>query len=339
MISSDTYIKRDYDSCFFPDAYADGHQFFLRSFVLTPTDEQLVSMVESGIIDTSRDVPMLENLLELRFVSIRMLKELYPNLSEVELEDWMENLVAARVLNKFVINQHRREYGDEYPTDGLDYYCLDAGGKRILTMYGHPACLPERWSVGNVSMGMARLSVHLALTELYISLKKACKQNLSYFETGKALKYAGGTARFSGEFGVQYKDGVRHYLCSVALTDKLVPDFRDELDNTIAFMTSKALKAHFADEPDTPVVMLIITENNEIAEYIAEMIELKTAALDADIVFRFVTEADLKEGLNGTAALMRYVPENEETGEAAAMKHVRTSVFVDTDWSSLSPAQ
>lgn len=324
------YIKADYKGLPFPLDFADGKQFWKRPFQFSPTGEQIAIMVDSGMLMIDEDIPILTALLNLNMLTLDMLLDLFPDKTPEQLIAQIKRLSDLKLVNMFLIAKTKRDEKEKFPTDGLVIYTLDLGGKQVLIQYGNPVDLPERWQISNVCMGVPKITIQLVMSETFIALKRILKQNLIYFEPARYLRFTGATARFGGEFAVNYKGVAKYFFVVYADDENIVPSFRDNMDGVIGYLPSKACLAHFAPDVEPNPVVIVVAQNEEIAHEAADIINRKCEIMEIPHNFRYVTYESIKRDISEGKTFMKYIPAANDA--PSSMKYVKSAVFTDMVW-------
>ena len=298
------------------DIPADLKQTFANKFTLTISQNQIIKMKNDGVL-TDRDLAIAKFLFQFKFATLdqvyRFLKE---NNKKVSLENRLNKLVQYRVLNKFMLGEFEL---DEIEKDALDIYCLDLGGRYLLSNYSNLDT--NNWYT-TVNMKTSELiSINLLNIEFFLKLLDSIPEKIEYFKTEPEYKVGKTTIIPAFELAINENGRLVFFIGEVFRGWDTFIDTRERIKGLESVLCTNAWKKYFIG--NNPPVLLIFTENDEFAKNLGAMF----VSMSEDINFRITTDERLSKGIDGKDTFLKF----EEKDDNVLIKEVRIMNFVNLE--------
>ncbi|BBW98934.1 hypothetical protein [Geobacillus subterraneus] len=287
----------------------DYKQTFDHPFSLNVGKHEIIKMRNNQVI-TDRDVKIARFLFQFVFATGEQLHALFGESVLFEhFQKRLDKLVAYRVLNKFMLSEFEME---DVKPDALQVYCLDVGGRDLLSHYSHEDVTD--WYT-TVNMKTSELvSKHLIVTDFFIRLLQTCSKKVAFFRAEPDLRIGKKQLIPSFEMSLLVQ-GMRRYFLGEVVRDFDFPFFfRDRLSKYEALLTTNGWKKYYYDGQQPPVWFLIV-ETDYLALEASRMIYETTNIRQ----FRVTTAERMRRPLHETGAFLRYVPERDMLQEVKAV--------------------
>lgn len=287
----------------------DYKQTFAHPFTLNVGKHEIIKMRNSNVI-TDRDVKIARFLFQFVFATPKQLYELF---GEGTLLDFfqkrLDKLVSYRVLNKFMISEFEM---DEVKEDAFQVYCLDVGGRDLLSHYSHEDV--SDWYT-TVNMKTSELiSKQLVVTEFFVNLLKTCPKKIVFFRPDPNLRIGKKQLIPSFEMALTVQGSRRYFLGDVVRDFDFPFFFRERLMKYESLLSTNGWKKYYYDSP-TPPVLLIIAETDYLALEISHMIQESTTIRN----FRLTTADRMQKPFYEVGAFLRYVEDRDMLQEVKAV--------------------
>lgn len=287
-------------------------QTFQNKFTSSISKNEVIKMKHEGTI-TDRDVAIAKFLFKFRFATLEqiytflkiegILTQQKPN-SEDEMKETSPNsiksrldkLVQNRILNKFMLSKIEE---DRIQQDALIVYCLDLGGKFLLTNFSNEDTTD--WYVTVNLKASEIIGKDLFATQFYLRLKESCGDRMVYFETYPVRKCDKTNIVPSFEFALKHNGEIKYFLGEVTREMEIYTHFRKKIDKLEKLVDTNAWKKYYFDTQKPPVLFLF-TENDLLAGDVGRIVN--GTSIDK---FRISTDDRILGDLS--TAFMTYVPE------------------------------
>lgn len=211
----------------------------------------------------------------------------------------LEKYTNSRIINFFILN--RFDTG-EIPNNAFYIYCLDHGGKFILSHFSPSDYIS--WMSSDNIRSTELIIKYLMTNFFYLNLHETKKENLKYF---KPLFYVNIGKReicFSAAFQLMQKFTARDFIIETVRNYDLPTLFQKKVDQQFApFILNNHWKKYYFILP----VFIFLSENKEQALEISDIFYKRTKFEQ----FRVLLDEDLKNGFNN-AVFYKYIPESEK---------------------------
>ena len=184
------YFKQDGNISLIP---SDLKQVFENKFTLNIGQKEIVKMKNNGVI-TNRDLCITKFLFKFKFAT---LDQLYKYLwliddkdediaSKQIIKNRLDKLVKYRILNKFMLTKDVT--AEVICREALEIYCLDLGGRYLLSHYSSEDTT-DWYSIVNMKSSDI-INKDLFVTSFYLSILSTCPNKLVYFNVEPDIRVA-----------------------------------------------------------------------------------------------------------------------------------------------------
>lgn len=304
------YIKENFQGFSFGHDYV---QVFANKWMMNLMNEEIIKLKHNNVI-TDEDLEIVKFVYRYKFATVAIVADYLDNGDTYEIvKGKLDRLCKNRLLNKFMLSRTREE--KPYP-DALMIYCLDFGGKVLLSHYDTPNNGIENWYSSSVMMSSDMVSDALVTAHFYVQVKKNVGDKLLYFRSCPNYRMGKSLVIPSFELCIVH-NGERKYFVGENARDYDFPvGFREKVIKIESILGTKAWMKYFADIPAAPS-LLILAENDDVALE-ASKIMVSSTSMNA---FRLTTDARSLQPLGEAGSFLKYdVDEQQLVG-------VRSSVF------------
>lgn len=262
------YVKNDIGTKFqlIPTHYKQ--EFRYRFSVTGVNKNEIIKARNKGRI-TDRDLEIARFLFTHTFATASQINK-FLETKGYKKKDRLEHLVNMRILNSFVL---RESDLDKIGNDALIIYCLDFGGKYLVSNYGGEDT--SDWYSTNNMKGSNLIVNHLISTQFYVNLYASSNQILTNFKKGPAMKVADKHVNPFLEFSLKVNFQSKHFIGEVVLNGDEAISFRDQILKLEAIFTTNAWRKYYVDV-EQPPIFIIIAENDMVARDAAQILNRST---------------------------------------------------------------
>jgi len=306
------YIDNSYGLKAIPDGYK---QIFQNKFTSNISKNQILKMKEENVL-TDRDLEIAIFLFEFRFATLEQiyqylkLKGILTQKKVVENEEVRETsinsikgrldkLVINRVLNKFSLSLYNT---DKIQSDSLIFYCLDLGGKFLLSHYSNKDVYDWYTSVNLKTSSL--ISKDIAATQFYLKLLEQSNDKLKYFITYPLRKFNKTSIVPTFEFCLMNNGMPNYFLVEVVRDCDVILEFPQKVEKLEMLLNTNSWKKYYYGN-NNPPILFILAENDLVALDVGRVIA-NTTSID-----RFRITTDEKINGNLTTAFMKYLKEED----------------------------
>ena len=305
------------DLMFIPATYEgytfepDYKQIFQNKWTFNIAHDELIKMRNNGYL-TDRDMNIVKFIFKYRFATAEMMFRYLGEESKIEnVQSRLDRLVKSRILNKFMLS---RMEGDTLSPDALHIYCLDVGGRTLLTHYSNEDT--TNWYTTENMKGSEVISRDLVTANFYIKLMQTCPEKIKYFKLNPQFRIGRKTVIASFEMGLKEGEQMKYFIGEVVRDYDFPALFRDRLTNLESILCTQAWKKYYYDV-DVPPVLFIFAEHDKNALEVSQMISGTTEIKS----FRTTTDQRLQKDLAEPGVFLKYDEEKQ------VLQGVRTSIF------------
>lgn len=301
-------------------------QIFQNKFTNSISKNEIIKMKDEDIL-TNRDLEIALFLFDIRFATLEQIYEYLrlrgiltqkkPNETEEEVKETsinsikarLDKLVVNRILNKFMLSIAEL---DKIQPDAMQIYCLDLGGKYLLSHYSSKDVTD--WFTSTNLKASALISRDIATTQLYLRLLATSGDKLRYFVTSPLRKCDKTNILPTCEFCLIHNGIPNYYIVEVVREFDITLDFPQKIEKIERLVETNAWKKYYIGTNNPPVLFLL-TESDMLA---LDAGRITTASTSIER-FRITTD----ERINGdlSTAFMKYLKETDE------LKLTRANIF------------
>jgi hypothetical protein len=213
-------------------------------------------------------------------------------------EELLEYFIKSRILNKFAL---AKEPLQQVPEDAFVCYCLDFGGKHLLSHYGKDDLI--EWTSVNAARSVELISKYLSTTNFYLTLLKNKKDDLVYFESFKTFDLKKKNLQVSAVFQIKNNHDKRDFILDVYKGHDIPINVQDKSQRYFELYKSKLIEKYYKIEP----VILFLAENDEVALEVSDIFYRFTENKH----FRLMTDKRIEKGFTDKSFL-KYKVDDEK---------------------------
>ena len=233
-------------------------QTFQNKFTSSISKNEVIKMKNEGKL-TDRDLEIAKFLFKFRFATV---EQIYTYLKAINcltqkkanegeevtetsinsIKSRLDKLVQNRILNKFMLSIVEE---DRINQEALCIYCLDLGGKFLLTNYTNEDTTD--WYVTTNLKASEIISKDLFTTQFYLRLLETCGGKIVYFETTPLRKCDKVNIVPTFEFSIKSNGEVKYFIGEVAREFDVPVHFRKKAEKLERLMETNAWRKYYFD--------------------------------------------------------------------------------------------
>jgi hypothetical protein len=288
---------------------ADLKQTFENKFTLNIGRNEIIKMKNNGII-TDRDIKIIKFLFQFKFATAEQIYKLIgEESSKVNLKNRLDKLVKYRVLNKFMLSDFEE---DKIEVNAFEIYCLDLGGKYLLSNFSNEDTL-DWYSTINMKSSEI-VSKNLLITEFYIRVMQTCGSKISHFKPEPELRVGKKNVIPSFEMCMKSNGQTKYFIGEVVREYDVPVHLREKAQKLESLLNTNAWKKYYYDSESEPILFVFADSDLtalETGKLLTETTELKN--------FRLSTDERIGRELFETGAFLKYVEEKDVLQEIKAV--------------------
>lgn len=288
---------------------ADLKQTFHNKFVSNVAKNEIIKMKNENVI-TDRDLEIAKFFFKFKFATLNQVYKLLGKETSVNsLKTRLEKLVQYRILNKFMLGDTEETH---IPMDAFTVYCLDLGGKYLLTNYSNEDT--SDWSVIVNMKASEIISKDLLSTEFYLRVRETCTDKLVYFNLNPELRVARKNVVPSFEMCLKVNGQNRYFIGEVTRQYDFPLNFRQKAEKIENLLITNAWKKYYYDS-DVQPILFIFAEDDIIAKESGKILSETTSIQN----FRISTDERIQKVLFEVGSFLKYMPEHQALKEIKAV--------------------
>lgn len=283
-------------------------QIFQNKFTNNIAKNELIRMRNEGII-TDRDLKIAKFLFKFKFATLNQIQRyLKSNVSEIGLKTRLEKLIQYRIINKFILSDDEDTH---VQADGLVIYCLDIGGKYILTNYStEDTC---DWSVANNMKTSENISKDLITLEFYLKVLENCPNKLVFFNANPELRNGRMTVIPSFEMCLNIDGEKRYFIGEIARAYDVPENYRQKAIKLEKIIITNAWRKYYIGTEKPPI--LFVFGDNDLSALDLGEITNSVTRIDTFRLSTFDRFANLEhledKTLSAKGTFLKYLPESK----------------------------
>ena len=298
-------------------------QVFQNKFTNSISKNEVIKMKNDGIL-RDRDLLISKFLFNFRFATLEQIyeylrlngylkQETPEGIKETSInsiKSRLEKLVQNRIINKFILTD---DENDRFKQDAMVIYCLDLGGKFLLSNYTEEDT--SDWYTPINMKGSDTISKDLTTVQIYLKIIDCAKGELIYFETYPIRKYDKLTIIPNFEFAIKVNGETKYFIGEVTREADFPINFSKKIAKIEKLVETNAWKKYYLDTEDSPV-LFVVAEDVLTANDAGKITTMSTGIQKV----RFTIDEKLKnEDLS--LSFMKYVPDQNK------LKIVKSMLF------------
>lgn len=315
------YIKKTNDYRMIPEGLK---QVFQNDFTNNISKNELIKMRNEERI-TDRDLEIIKFLFKFKFATLKQiisyLQCLNIQVTEMVLRARLEKLIQYRVLNRFMFSDEKGSH-IHIQSDALVIYCLDIGGKFILTNYSSEDTYG--WSINENMRTSENISKNLMTVEFYLKILCICPNKLVYFNINPELSLARMVVSPSFEMCIKVNGEKKYFLGEFARDYDLNLNFRQKSIKFENILMTNAWKKYYFDTEKPPVLFIFADSDYsalKLGEITSSMTRIENYRLTTFDRFANLANVDDKN-LSTKGTFLKYLPETKN------LKMVNSKIFL-----------
>lgn len=288
---------------------SDLKQTFENKFSVNVGQNEIIKMKNNGVI-TDRDLSIAKFLFQFKFATtdqiFRFLKE---NKTKVNLKNRLDKLVKYRVLNKFMLSTIEE---DSIAPGAFEVYCLDLGGRYLLSHYSNEDT--SDWYTTVNMRSSENISKNLFVTEFYLRLLETCPDKLTYFKNEPDIRVGKKNVIPSFDMCLEVNGQRKYFVGEVVREDDVPVLFREKAMKLESLICTNAWKKYYYDSQTTPI--LFVFGDSDVTSLEAGKILSETTEIEG---FRLSTDQRIQQVLYEAGAFLKYIKEKEVLQEIKAV--------------------
>jgi|HigsolmetaAR206D_1030411.scaffolds.fasta_scaffold00003_114 hypothetical protein len=264
------YVKKDIGQHFekIPSTY---RQNFRYQFSVTGVSKNEIIRLRNDGQLTERDVEIAKFLFTHTFATAEQIGN-YLNGQGEKIRNRLEELVKKRVLNSFFLAEVDMNLSSNM-RDALIIYCLDFGGKYLVSRYGGMDT-SDWYSTVNMK-GADLVAKDLVATEFFVNLHQSCGKTLIHYTAQPQMKVSNKHVSPAFEFALQVGFTRKYLIGEVVFDGEESIAFRDRILKLEGLLTTNAWRKYFCDVEEPPF-LVIVAENDMVARNAAAVVNRAT---------------------------------------------------------------
>lgn len=304
------YIRENFQGFSFGHDYV---QVFANKWMINLMNEEIIKLKHNNVI-TDEDLEIVKFIYRYKFATVAIVADYLDNGDTYEIvKGKLDRLCKNRLLNKFMLSRTREE--KPFP-DALMIYCLDFGGKVLLSHYDTPNNGIEGWWSSSVMMSSPMIGDALVTAHFYVQVKKNVGDKLLYFRSQPNYRIGKTLVIPSFELCIVHNEQRKYFVGENAREYDFPVGFREKMIKLESILGTKAWMKYFSDVPQAPS-LLVVAEDDNVALEASQIISSSTMLT----AFRLTTDARSLQPLGEAGAFLKY-----DTDEGHLVG-VRSSVF------------
>lgn len=289
---------------------ADLKQTFENKFSLNIGKNEIIKMKNNNVI-TDRDIQIAKFLFKFKFATAdQIYKLLQEDKTKVNLKNRLDKLVKYRVLNKFMLSEFEE---DSVAPDALQIYCLDLGGRYLLSHYSNEDTT-DWYSTINMKSSEI-ISKNILATEIYLRIRETVGEDkLVYFNIEPELRVGKKTIIPSFEMCMNINGQHKYFIGECVREYDFPIHFREKVLKLESLLTTNAWKKYYYDSEHPPI--LFIFADSDLTALEASRLITQTSEIRK---FRLSTDERIERVLYETGAFLRYLAEQDVLQEIRAV--------------------
>ncbi|WCF11756.1 hypothetical protein NDS46_30905 (plasmid) [Paenibacillus thiaminolyticus] len=288
---------------------ADLKQTFQNKFTLNIGKNEIIKMKMNNVI-TERDIKITKFLFQFKFATAEQIYNyLGEDASKVNLTNRLDKLVKYRVLNKFMLSEFEQ---DKIAPDAFEIYCLDLGGRYLLSHYSNEDT-SDWYSTINMKSSEI-ISKNLLTTDFYIRVMQTCPEKISHFKPEPELRVGKKNVTPSFEMCMKVNGQTKYFIGEVVREYDFPVYLREKAMKLESLITTNAWKKYYYDSDSSPILFILADSDLtalEASKLLTETTEIRN--------FRLTTDERIRKELYETGAFMAYIQDKDVLQEKKAV--------------------
>lgn len=242
-------------------------QVFMNKFTTTVSKNEVIKMFNEGKL-TEKDLLICEFLFNNRFATLHQINAMLKANKHTDLQSQRAfKLSQNRIINRFVMVENENEA--DLNDDANLIYCLDIGGKYLLTHYS--SVDTTEWLTSNNMMASELVDNVLMANEVYVKLLSTVKDRLVMFGILEERRVGKQSMTIDFDFGIKSGDNVKYYIGNFVREIDVPKNFQNKAVKLESLITTNSWKKYYFGAETAPACFFI-GESDSFALNIANQI-------------------------------------------------------------------
>ena len=217
---------------------ADLKQTFHHDFTMNISRDVILKMKHEDKL-SDRDLKIAELIYRFHFATAEQVTDYLndPEYTVGAIQARLDKLVHHRVLNKFLLSKTKE---DRVYQDAMIIYCLDLGGKYLLSSFSSHDT--SDWFTSNNFRISELIAKDLMTLDFYLKLYRQTEGKIEYFESSSLFQAGGSNIYPSFHFAIKVDGMRRYYIGEVVQEDDLPLLFRKKSGEVKLSLRNKRLE-------------------------------------------------------------------------------------------------
>lgn len=286
----------------------DYRQSFRYPFSPASVSKQAIMKMKQEKTITERDIKICEFLFNHTFATALQVQKYFSGEYEYQsIKNRLDKLVQNRILNQFSLGQVE---GDKIEADALMIYCLDFGGKYLVSHFTKEDTTD--WFSHVNYQGSENVARDLMITEFYLQLMSSIPDRIHHFKKNPQMRVNGTNIVPAFEFSFQHNFQKKYVVGEVVRSNDAFISFKNKIQKVEPLFTTNAWKKFFVDVEEEPT-LFVLAEDDLTARDSGTVL-----ANGTDIErYRLTTTDRIGRHFGDKGAFLRYLPDKNQLREVA----------------------
>ena len=228
-------------------------QMFMNKFTTTVSKNEVIKMFNEGKL-TNKDLLVCEFLFNNRFATLYQINAMLKANGHTDLQSQRAfKLSQNRIINRFVMAEDGEEV--DFNDDGKVVYCLDIGGKYLLTHYS--TVDTTEWLTSNNMMSQDIIENVLMANEVYVKLLSTVKDKLVTFGILEERRVGKQSTTIDFDFGIQSGETVKYYIGNFVRENDMPKNFQNKAVKLESLISTNGWKKYYFGGETAPACFFI----------------------------------------------------------------------------------
>lgn len=301
------YLKKT-DEAVLSNIPNDYRQTFRYPLSVASVSKQAIMKMKLAGTITERDIKICHFLFTHTFATALQIQKYFAGEYEYQsIKNRLDKLVQNRIINQFSLGEVE---GEKIETDALMIYCLDFGGKYLVTHFTNEDTT-DWFSHENVQ-GSENIARDLMITEFYLQLMSSVPDKVQHFKKNPNMRVNGKNIVPAFEFSYQHGFEKKYIVGEVVRSNEAFVTFKDKIHKVEPLFTTNAWRKFFVDV-EIPPALFVLTEDDLTAR------DAGTVLSNGTEIDRFLLTTTDRIGrqFGEKGAFLRYLPTTNQLREVA----------------------
>lgn len=228
-------------------------QIFMNKFTTTVSKNEVIKMYNEGKL-TDKDLLVCEFLFNNRFATLYQINAMLRANGHTDLQSQRAfKLSQNRIINRFLLSE---EEDVQFNDDSKMIYCLDIGGKYLLTHYS--SLDTTEWLTSNNMMSQDIVENVLMANDVYIKLLTTIKDKLVSFRILEERRVGKQSTTIDFDFGIKLnEDTVKYYICNFFRESDMSKNFQNKAVKLESLITTNGWKKYYFGGENAPACFFV----------------------------------------------------------------------------------